>query len=119
MVEPDRSAAMQDEFFHRARREGGVVTIFLTNGKKLTGRIRGVDRFTVVLESHRVEQLIFKHAISTVCLGRPGQDGKPHPAEEHQSPRPAEGTSHGPGEGDSHHAAAGETEHAAQGEESV
>ena len=67
----DRSAAIQDEFFHRARREGGIVTIFLTSGKKLTGRIKGVDRFTLVLESHRVDQLIFKHAISTVTMGRP------------------------------------------------
>jgi host factor-I protein len=112
VVEPDRSAAMQDEFFHRARREGGVVTIFLTNGKKLTGRIRGVDRFTVVLESHRVEQLIFKHAISTVCLGRPGQDGKPHGADEAHSHRTADGDSHPPAEGETEHAA-----HGAHGEE--
>lgn len=81
----DRSAAIQDEFFHRARREGGIVTIFLTSGKKLTGRIKGVDRFTLVLESHRVDQLIFKHAISTVTLGRPHAEGRDAPP-----PRPGE-----------------------------
>ena len=79
----DRSAALQDEFFHRARRDGGIVTIFLTSGKKLTGRLKGFDRFTIVLESHRVDQLIFKHAISTVSLGRPHADkGEAPPAQE-------------------------------------
>ena len=73
----DRSAVIQDEFFLRAKREGGVVTIFLTSGKKLTGRIKGFDKFTVVLEAHRIDQLIFKHAISTVTIGRPGGD-HPH-----------------------------------------
>ena len=48
----------QGEFFNRARRETSPVTIYLTNGKKLTGRIRSFDRFTVVLESNRLEQLI-------------------------------------------------------------
>jgi host factor-I protein len=75
-VNEDRSAAIQDEFFHRAKREGGIVTIFLTSGKKLTGRIKGVDRFTLVLESHRIDQLIFKHAVSTVTLGRPNAESR-------------------------------------------
>lgn len=78
----DRSAAIQDEFFLRAKREGGVVTLFLTNGKKLTGRIKGFDRFTIILESHRIDQLIFKHAISTVTIGRPGGD----PVSGHREP---------------------------------
>lgn len=77
----DRSAAIQDEFFLRAKREGGVVTIFLTSGKKLTGRIRGFDRFTLILESHRIDQLIFKHAISTVTIGRPGMEAGTSPRE--------------------------------------
>lgn len=74
----------QGEFFNRARRDGGPVTIYLTNGKKLIGRIRSFDRFTVVLESNRVEQLIFKHAISTVSAGRLGGG---RPARPDTSPR--------------------------------
>ena len=60
---------MQNDFFNRARRETAPVTIYLTNGKKLSGRIKSFDRFTVILSSNKVDQMIFKHAISTVCLG--------------------------------------------------
>jgi host factor-I protein len=79
-MDADSSHDKQADFFNRARKEPVPVTIYLTNGKKLTGRIRSFDRFTVVLESNRVEQLIFKHAISTVALGRPGPSGDPGPA---------------------------------------
>ena len=81
----DRSAVIQDEFFLRAKREGGVVTIFLTSGKKLTGHIKGFDRFTLILESHRIDQLIFKHAISTVTIGRPGGESGHGASEGHAS----------------------------------
>lgn len=67
----DKTTSLQDEFFNRARREAQPVTIFLTNGKKLVGRIRAFDKFTVLVEVSRQEQMIFKHAISTVALGRP------------------------------------------------
>lgn len=67
----DKTSSIQDEFFNRARRDAQPVTIFLTNGKKLVGRIRSFDKFTVVVDVNRQEQLIFKHAISTVALGRP------------------------------------------------
>lgn len=90
----DRSAAIQDEFFLRAKRDGGIVTIFLTSGKKLTGHIKGFDRFTLILESHRIDQLIFKHAISTVTIGRPGGEHGPGPRdphETHESHEPHEG----------------------------
>ena len=83
----DRSAAIQDEFFLRAKRDGGIVTIFLTSGKKLTGHIKGFDRFTLILESHRIDQLIFKHAISTVTIGRPGGEHGPGPRDPHESDR--------------------------------
>jgi len=57
---------LQNEFFNAARKERSTVTIFLSNGKKLVGRIKSFDKFTVLLESHYGEQIIFKHAISTV-----------------------------------------------------
>lgn len=63
---------IQDGFLNSARKEKLAVTIYLLSGVKLTGRIRSFDKFSVVLESHHQEQLIFKHAISTVVLPRAG-----------------------------------------------
>jgi len=68
---PERqSQNIQDGFLNSARKEKTLVTIYLLSGVKLTGRIRSFDRFSVVLESNSQEQLIFKHAISTVVLPR-------------------------------------------------
>jgi host factor-I protein len=61
---------IQDGFLNSARKEKLVVTVYLVSGVKLSGRIRSFDRFSVVLESNGQEQLIFKHAISTVTLPR-------------------------------------------------
>ena len=61
---------IQDGFLNSARKEKLAVTIYLLSGIKLTGRIRSFDKFSVVLESNSQEQLIFKHAISTVVLPR-------------------------------------------------
>ena len=57
---------LQNDFFNAVRREKTQVTVFLTNGKKLVGRIKSFDKFTLLLESHYGQQIIFKHAISTV-----------------------------------------------------
>jgi host factor-I protein len=61
---------IQDGFLNSARKEKLAVTIYLLSGVKLTGRIRSFDKFSVILESSSQEQLIFKHAISTVVLPR-------------------------------------------------
>lgn len=61
---------IQDGFLNSARKEKLIVTVYLVSGVKLTGRIRSFDKFSVVLESNSQEQLIFKHAISTVVLPR-------------------------------------------------
>jgi host factor-I protein len=58
--------SLQNDFFNAARKERALVTVFLANGKKLTGRIRSFDRFTLLLETSQGDQMIFKHAISTV-----------------------------------------------------
>jgi host factor-I protein len=70
---------LQNEFFNKARREHTVVTVFLANGKKLVGRIRAFDKFTVLLDpgAGGGEQMIFKHAISTVSTARVGEDELP------------------------------------------
>lgn len=61
---------IQDSFLNTARKEKTNITIYLLSGVKLTGRIRSFDKYSVVLETNNQEQLIFKHAISTVAMGR-------------------------------------------------
>ena len=63
---------IQDSFLNTARKERLNITIYLLSGVKLTGRIRSFDKYSVVLEASGQEQLIFKHAISTVVMGRTG-----------------------------------------------
>lgn len=62
---------IQDNFLLRARREDVPVTMFLMNGFQMRGVIRGFDAFVVVLESEGRQQLIYKHAISTIAPIRP------------------------------------------------
>ena len=61
---------IQDGFLNLARREKLTVTIYLVNGAKLLGRIKSFDKFSLILESGAQEQLIFKHAISTISQVR-------------------------------------------------
>ncbi len=60
------SAGIQNEFFNRARKERVEVAVVLANGKRLTGRIRAFDKFTILLDTTDGDQMIFKHAIATV-----------------------------------------------------
>ena len=61
---------IQDAFLNTVRREKTTVIVYLLNGAKLTGRIRSFDKFSVLLETGTQEQLIFKHAISTISQAR-------------------------------------------------
>jgi len=61
---------IQDSFLNTARKERLNITIYLLSGVKLSGRIRSFDKYSVVLETNNQEQLIFKHAISTIAMGR-------------------------------------------------
>ncbi len=61
---------IQDLYLNVARKERIPVTIVLMGGAKLSGRIRSFDKFSVILESDHQEQLIFKHAISTIAVSR-------------------------------------------------
>ena len=62
---------LQDLFLNQARRERQIVTVFLMNGFQMRGIVRGFDSFTVVLETDGKQQLIYKHAISTLVPARP------------------------------------------------
>lgn len=64
---------IQDVFLNNARKDRAVVTIFLMGGAKLSGKIKSFDKYSLVLEANHEEQLIFKHAISTVAVSRPGK----------------------------------------------
>lgn len=72
---------IQDTFLNTARKERMSITIYLLSGVKLTGRIRSFDKYSVVLEASGQEQLIFKHAISTIVMGRPTHVAHPPQAE--------------------------------------
>lgn len=57
---------LQDVFLNQVRKERTTVTIFLTNGFQFKGIVRGFDNFTVILECDGKQNLVYKHAISTI-----------------------------------------------------
>ena len=57
---------LQEIFLTRARKQNSSVTVFLVNGFQLRGTIAGFDQFVVVLMSDQKQQVIYKHAISTI-----------------------------------------------------
>lgn len=66
-----KSNNLQDVFLNRARAEHMPVTVFLTNGFQLKGVVQGFDCFVVVLDTDGRQQLIYKHAISTIIPIKP------------------------------------------------
>ena len=64
-------ANLQDLFLLRARRESVPVTLLLMNGFQMRGTITGFDAFVVVLDSDGRQQIVYKHAISTIAPLRP------------------------------------------------
>lgn len=71
---------IQEAFLNNARKEKTFLTIYLMSGVKLSGRIKSFDKYSVILETNNQEQLIFKHAISTVVVSKPFHSSGPHPA---------------------------------------
>ena len=62
---------LQDLFLLRARQDRVLVTLFLMNGFQMRGTITGYDPFVVVLDRDGRQQVIYKHAISTIAPIRP------------------------------------------------
>ena len=62
-----QTANLQDTFLTKARRPAAPLTVFLVNGFQMRGTVTGFDPFTVVLVSEGRQQLIYKHAISTIA----------------------------------------------------
>lgn len=61
----------QDTFLNYARKEYVPITMFLVSGFQIKGTVKGFDNFTVVMDSEGRQQLIYKHAISTIVPARP------------------------------------------------
>jgi len=92
---------IQDTFLNTVRKDKSPITIYLVSGVKLTGKIRSFDKYSVLLENNSQEQLIFKHAISTVVSGRAGMhlDSRPERSSETRSGAPLVPHGAGPGAG--------------------
>ncbi|MFT6559225.1 MULTISPECIES: RNA chaperone Hfq [Sneathiella] len=69
----EKSLNVQDVFLNLCRKNNVAVTIFLVNGVKLQGTISAFDNFCVTLRRDKHEQLVYKHAISTVMPASPVQ----------------------------------------------
>ena len=66
-----RPVNLQDAFLNQVRREHQRITLFLMNGVKMGGVVRGFDSFVVVVEDRGMQQVIYKHAISTMSPATP------------------------------------------------
>lgn len=62
---------LQDLFLNQARKEKITLTVYLTNGFQFKGKVRGFDNFTVILDSDGKQNLVYKHAISTITPTKP------------------------------------------------
>lgn len=62
----NKAMNLQDVFLNQCRKDRIPITIYLTNGFQFKGMIKGFDNFTVILDSDGKQQLVFKHAISTI-----------------------------------------------------
>jgi len=86
-------ANIQNDFFNQARKEKTRVAVFLNSGKRLGGRIKSFDKYTLLLDTPFGDQIVFKHAIATV-----GPDSAPRESRggfsnrmELAGPRPVQG----------------------------
>lgn len=67
MLHLNKSVNLQDVFLNLVRKEKIIVTLYLTNGFQIKGTIKGFDNFVIIVENDGKEQLIYKHAVSTIA----------------------------------------------------
>lgn len=60
------SINLQDVFLNKVRKENKEVTIYLVNGYQIRGFIRGFDNYVIIIENTEKQQMVYKHAISTI-----------------------------------------------------
>lgn len=63
--------SLQDSFLNQVRKDNTPVTVFLVNGYQLRGTVKSFDNFTVLLDVDGRQQLVYKHALSTIVPARP------------------------------------------------
>ena len=66
----NKNMNLQDVFLNQARKEKITVNIYLTNGFQFKGVVKGFDSFTVILDTEGKQNLVYKHAISTITPSR-------------------------------------------------
>lgn len=79
---------LQDSFLNQVRKENIPVIIYLVNGFQLRGAVKGFDNFTVIMENEGKQQLVYKHAISTITPFRPLTQGFHEKKEEAREVKP-------------------------------
>jgi host factor-I protein len=57
---------LQDAFLNQVRKEGIAVTIYLVNGFQIRGLVKGFDNFTIILDCDGKQEMVYKHAVSTI-----------------------------------------------------
>jgi host factor-I protein len=62
---------LQDSFLNQVRKESIGVTIYLVNGFQLRGLVKGFDNFTIILDSEGKQEMVYKHAVSTIIPAKP------------------------------------------------
>lgn len=62
---------LQDVFLNQVRKEHTPITIYLVNGFQLKGMVKGFDNYTIVLDNEGKQQLVYKHAVSTIMPLKP------------------------------------------------
>ncbi len=65
----EKNSNIQDEFIEEFKRKGATITLFLTRGNRITGKVLDHDKYTILLEVEGQPSLIYKHAISTIVQG--------------------------------------------------
>ena len=66
----NRNLNLQDVFLNQARKEKIPVTMFLMNGYQFKGMVKGFDSYVVILDCEGKQNVVYKHAISTICRAR-------------------------------------------------
>ena len=65
----ERQVNLQDEMLERFKEKGSTITVFLTRGNRIVGKVLEHDKYTILLEVDGQPQLIYKHDISTIVEG--------------------------------------------------
>ena len=73
LAQMQKTQNLQDTFLNQMRRDRAVITVFLMNGFQFRGVVKGFDAFTVVLDTDGKQQLICKHAKSTLVPPKPAE----------------------------------------------